>query len=267
MEKYLNNRFLILYLVPFTIGLLTVFSFQPFNITFINFLILPIFFYLTVYINKKSKSTFRKKPYRKNLLIFGIFFGFGFYLSGVSWITNSLTFDDNFRILIPFAFVLIPLFLSLFVGFTILLVGPFLNFNISSIFIFSGAISFSDFLRAKILTGFPWNVWAYSLSWSTEILQILNLIGLYAFNLITVTLFTLPAILFFKVSIMKKTFVFATSSVLILIIYILGSYEINKNENNLKAVDKKVNVKIISPNFKLEYGLNMKLGEIIFTFT
>ena len=268
MEKYLNNRFLILYLVPFTIGLLTVFSFQPFNITFINFLILPIFFYLTVYINKKSKSTFRKKPYRKNLLIFGIFFGFGFYLSGVSWITNSLTFDDNFRILIPFAFVLIPLFLSLFVGFTILLVGPFLNFNISSIFIFSGAISFSDFLRAKILTGFPWNVWAYSLSWSTEILQILNLIGLYAFNLITVTLFTLPAILFFKVSIMKKTFVFATSSVLILIIYILGSYEINKNENNLKAVDKKVNVKIISPNFKLEYGLNMnqieeKLKKII----
>ena len=268
MEKYLNNRFLILYLVPFTIGLLTVFSFQPFNITFINFLILPIFFYLTVYINKKSKSTFRKKPYRKNLLIFGIFFGFGFYLSGVSWITNSLTFDDNFKILIPFAFVLIPLFLSLFVGFTILLVGPFLNFNISSIFIFSGAISFSDFLRAKILTGFPWNVWAYSLSWSTEILQILNLIGLYAFNLITVTLFTLPAILFFKVSIMKKTFVFATSSVLILIIYILGSYEINKNENNLKAVDKKVNVKIISPNFKLEYGLNMnqieeKLKKII----
>jgi apolipoprotein N-acyltransferase len=268
MEKYLNNRFLILYLVPFTIGLLTVFSFQPFNITFINFLILPIFFYLTVYINKKSKSTFRKKPYRKNLLIFGIFFGFGFYLSGVSWITNSLTFDDNFRILIPFAFVLIPLFLSLFVGFTILLVGPSLNFNISSIFIFSGAISFSDFLRAKILTGFPWNVWAYSLSWSTEILQILNLIGLYAFNLITVTLFTLPAILFFKVSIMKKTFVFATSSVLILIIYILGSYEINKNENNLKAVDKKVNVKIISPNFKLEYGLNMnqieeKLKKII----
>ena len=55
----------------------------------------PIFFYLTAYVNKKSKSTFRKKPYKKNLFIFGTVFGFGFYLSGISWITNSLTFDKN----------------------------------------------------------------------------------------------------------------------------------------------------------------------------
>ena len=67
LDKYLNNRFLVLYLTPFFIGLLTVFSFQPFNITLLNFLILPIFFYLIVYINKKSKSIFRKKPYRKNV--------------------------------------------------------------------------------------------------------------------------------------------------------------------------------------------------------
>ena len=36
--------------------------------------------------------------------------GFGFYLSGLSWITNSLTFDDNFKIFIPFALIFIPLF-------------------------------------------------------------------------------------------------------------------------------------------------------------
>ena len=80
LDKYLSNRFFILYLIPFVVGLLTVFSFQPFNITLLNFFILPIFFYLTVYINKKSKSTFRKKPYRKNLFISGSLFGFGFYL-------------------------------------------------------------------------------------------------------------------------------------------------------------------------------------------
>ena len=112
--KYLNNRFIVLYFTPFLLGSVTVFSFQPFNFTLINFVILPIFFYLTVYINKKSKTTFRKKPYRKNLFIFGLMFGFGFYLSGISWITHSLTFDENFKILIPFAIVIIPLFLSLF---------------------------------------------------------------------------------------------------------------------------------------------------------
>ena len=257
IEKYLNNRFLILYVTPFSIGLLSVFSFQPFNITLLNFFILPIFFYLTAYVNKKSKSTFRKKPYKKNLFIFGTVFGFGFYLSGISWIINSLTFDENFKILIPFAFILIPLFLSLFLGFTALLVGPYLSYNISSILIFSGAIAFSDFLRAKLFTGFPWNLWAYSLSWSVEILQILNLIGLFAFNLIIITIFTLPAVFFFNISTTKKIFIFIISVILTLSLFIYGSFEINKNRKFLEKVENKINVKVISPNFDLKYGLSI----------
>ena len=59
-------------------------------------------------------------------------------------------------------------------------------------------MAFSDFLRAKLLTGFPWNLWAYSLSGFTEVLQILNLVGLFAFNLLAITIFTFPAILFFN---------------------------------------------------------------------
>ena len=117
LEKYLNSRFSILYFTPFFLGLLTVFSFQPFNLTILNFFILPTFFGLSVYINKKSRSIFRKKPYRKNLFTFGSLFGFGFYLSGISWIANSLTFDENFKIFIPAAIILIPLFLCLFTGF------------------------------------------------------------------------------------------------------------------------------------------------------
>ena len=113
-EKYLNNRGLTLFVIPFILGSLCVFSFQPFNYTIINFLVLPILFYLIIFINKKSKSVYRKKPYKKNLFIFGTAFGYGYYLAGIHWITNSLTFDENFKILIPIALILIPLFLSLF---------------------------------------------------------------------------------------------------------------------------------------------------------
>ena len=65
MEKYLNNRFLILYLIPFLSGTLTVFSFQPFNLTIINFLILPIFFYLILFIKKNQKANIEKNPIKK----------------------------------------------------------------------------------------------------------------------------------------------------------------------------------------------------------
>ena len=257
LEKYLSSRLFVLYLTPFFLGLSTVFSFQPYNLTFLNFLILPIFFGLAVYINKKSRSTFRKKPYRKNLFIFGFLFGFGFYLSGISWITNSLTFDENFKILIPFALIFIPIFLGLFLGCTILFIGPYLSYNFSSILIFSGAMSVADFLRAKLFTGFPWNLWAYSLSWSIETLQILNLIGLFAFNLLTITIFTLPSILFFSYELKKKILIFLCFLTSILALYIFGSYELNKNKNYLKTINQKIYVKIISPNFELKYGLNL----------
>ena len=203
-DKYLNNRFLILYLIPLILGSLSVFSFQPFNYTFINFLILPILFYIIILIKKKSKSRYRKKPYKKNLFIFGTTFGFSFYICGLYWIVNSLTFEENFKYLIPFALIFIPLFLSLFFSITITIFGPYLNLNIPSILVFSGAIGLSDFIRAKVLTGFPWNLWAYSFSWAIEIIQALNLIGLFAFNLLIITLFTLPAVLFFKINIKKN---------------------------------------------------------------
>ena len=206
LEKFLGNRFSVLYLIPFIIGSLATLSFHPFNIVIINFLIFPIFFYLLVYINKKSKGIYRKKPFKTNFFFFGLSFGFGFYLSGISWITNSLTFDETFKFLIPIALILIPLFLSLFVGLTTLLIGPFLQFNFLSLIIFSGGIAFSDYLRSKILTGFPWNLWAYSTTWFNEILQILNLIGLFPYNLLVITIFTVPAIFFFKIKTVKKIF-------------------------------------------------------------
>ncbi len=258
LQKYLNNRFYILYLTPFLLGMLSTLSFMPFNLIIVNFVILPFIFYLIVHINKKSKNLYRKKPYKKNLFIFGLVFGFGFYLSGISWITNSLTFDDNFKILIPFALLLIPLFLSLFIALPILFVGPYLKFNVLSLIIFSGSLAFSDYLRGKILSGFPWNMWAYSTSWSNEIMQLLNVVGLHTYNLFIITLFTLPLIIFFKISTIKKLVYFIFAFLILLSAFIYGNYSINKNKKKLEAVEKKIFVKIISPNFTLKYGLSTK---------
>ena len=255
IEKYLNNRFFTLYIIPLILGSLTILSFEPFNLTIINLIIFPFFFYLLVYINKRSKVIYRQKPYKKNLFIFGLAFGFGFYLSGISWITNSLTFDENFKILIPFALILIPLFLSLFVGLTTLIIGPYLKLNFPSLLIFTASLAFSDYLRSNVLTGFPWNLWAYSTIQINEILQITNLIGLYSYNLFVITIFSLPIIFFFKISKIKKIISFIVIFFIIFNLYIYGNYEVNKNKKSLESVKEKIYVKVISPNFNLEYGL------------
>ena len=257
LEKFLNNRFNVLYLAPFIIGSLTTLSFAPFNFTIINFITLPVFFYLLVYINKKSKAIYRNKPYKKNLFIFGLVFGFGFYLSGISWITNALTFDKNFKIFIPFALIFIPLLLSLFLSLVTLIIGPYLKLNFPSLILFVASIAFADFLRANILTGFPWNLWAYSTSWINEILQIVNIIGLHSYNLLVLTLFTSPIIIFFKIDKIKKIFIYIFLALFVLCLHIYGNYEINKNKKILNKIEEKINIKVISPNFDLEYGLNI----------
>ena len=258
VEKFLNNRLFILYFFPFFIGSVSVLSFSPFNLTLVNFIIFPLFFYFIVYINKKSKGIYRKKPYKKNLFLFGLFFGFGFYLSGISWISNSLTFDENFKILIPFALVLVPLFLSLFTAITVVLVGPYLKYNLASLLLFSGSIALSDYLRAKLFTGFPWNLWAYSTSWANEILQILNLTGFYTYNLFVITFFSLPAVIFLKIKKSTKFLILSLICFVIFFLYIYGNYVINKNNKLLEQNSEKFFVKVISPNFDLKYGLSNK---------
>ena len=258
IEKYLNNRFLTLYAIPLVLGSLTTLSFAPFNLLIVNFFIFPAFFYLLVYINKKSKAVYRKKPYKKNLFIFGLVFGFGFFFSSLSWITNSLTFDDNFKTLIPFALVFIPLFLSLFIGFTTLIIGPYLKLDFSSVILFAASLSFSDYLRSKILTGFPWNLWAYSTTSINEILQIVNLIGLHSYNLLIITVFTLPLIIFFKINKIYKLLSITITLSIIFVAFVYGNYVININKNSMKGDIEKTYIKIISPNFDLKYGLTIK---------
>ena len=110
-EKHFNNRYLVLYVFPFLLGSLSILSFQPFNLTFINFFIFPSLFFVLTFVNKRSRNIYRKKPFLRNLFFVGHSFGVGFFISCTYWISNSLTFDESFKLLIPFAIFVLPVFL------------------------------------------------------------------------------------------------------------------------------------------------------------
>ena len=109
LEKLSNNKNFIIFILPFFLGLISVFSFQPFNLTFVNFFTIPCLFLTLTHVQKKSRNIYRKKPYLRNLFFIGYFFGIGFFLSGTYWISYSLTFDENLKLLIPISIILIPL--------------------------------------------------------------------------------------------------------------------------------------------------------------
>jgi len=256
LSKILNSRLIIVFILPLILGLFSILSFAPYNFFFVNFLIIPALFLTLSYVSRRSKNIYRKKPFLINLFFVGYFFGIGFFFSSTYWISYSLTFDESFNFLIPFSLILIPAFLGLFYGVATLLSGFFIKNNFSSILLFCSSFSFMDYVRGKILSGFPWNLWSYSISQYPEILQLISIIGTFAFNLLVITIFCMPLFLIFKKKI--NYFIFAFLLSLFFVNYIYGSYVINQNTVKVLKLDNKnsVNLKIISPSFKLKYNLS-----------
>tara|TARA_Y100001968_G_scaffold332484_1_gene390826 strand:+ start:341 stop:1870 length:1530 start_codon:yes stop_codon:yes gene_type:complete len=238
---FLKNKIFI-YIIPFTLGLVTSFSLPPYNYFFINFLTFPILLFFLISNYKKGKWT---------SFIIGWMFGFGYFVSNLYWITNALKFEENFKVLIPIALILIPLFLGLFYGLASLTCSYFnLKKKFSSILIFSIFFSIIEFLRGFIFGGFPWNLISFSWVNYLPFLQLLSHIGTYTFNLLSLTIFLIPIITLFNYKkLIKITFLFFTA-IILLINFLYGSFVI-KSDNHLDQNLENFVIKIISPKIDL----------------
>ena len=188
----MNNKIYIELIFLVLLGALTSLSLPPFNYFLINFLTFSLFYVFLI-----KKCEFRKN--KKIFFLYGWLFGFGFFLSNIYWISISLTFDENFKFLIPLATIIVPGFLALFYALAVYLFVIFkTKKNLSSFFLFSLIFGIIEYFRGSILTGFPWNMIAYSFSNQLEILNIISIIGTYSFNLFCISLFTSPSIFILK---------------------------------------------------------------------
>tara|TARA_B110000902_G_scaffold215188_1_gene247552 strand:- start:670 stop:1923 length:1254 start_codon:yes stop_codon:yes gene_type:complete len=121
---------------------------------------------------------------------------------------------------------------------------------VSSFFIFSILFGSIEFVRGSVLTGFPWNLISFSFSNSIYFIQILSIIGTYSFNLICISLFTIPALFILRNSkaeiIVCFFFILLSAGLLI-----FGNIKVN-NFNSLKSVKNPYIIKAISSNIGID---------------
>ena len=237
-KNFLNSLYII------SLGSISSYSLPPYNYFIINFITFSLFF---IFIFNKKKRTSNNKSFFK----YGWCFGFGYFLFSLYWIVISLTFDQSFKFLIPVAIILLPAFLAIFYGLMTYLFSIFYSKNvIISFFIFSILFGIIEFVRGSILTGFPWNLIAFSFSNSIYFIQILSIIGTYSFNLICISLFTVPALFILRNS--RKEIMVCFFFILMSAGFLIFGQIKNDNFNYLESVKNSYKIKAISSNISLD---------------
>ena len=229
--------------VPFICGLISTLSLPPYNFFYLNFISFPflLLFYLSLEIRKNFSS-----------FLYGWIFGFAYFVSNIYWIANSLTVEETFRPLIPFAITIIPLFLGIFYGISFLIFFYFKpKKKIESIFLFALIFSFIEYLRGHVFGGFPWNLISFSLVEITQFIQILSYVGTYSLNLLIITIFLVPAVIFFDESSRAKLSLIFLAVILIVSNQIFGEFVLNKHNKKLNTPMNFI-IKIISPKIDLK---------------
>lgn len=165
----------------FVLGGLSALAMAPYYLVFF-FLALPVFLIVL-----QSAAT------AKQSFAFGWFFGFGFFVAGLYWISYALHVDlEKFWWVVPLAVLGIPFLLSFFVALASLLtwrVSP-PEYPYFPIF-FAASFSLFEFLRGIMFTGFPWNLIGHTWGFYPEMMQISSVVGVYGLSLITLIAFSL----------------------------------------------------------------------------
>ena len=226
------------------LGVVSSYSLPPYNYFIINFMTFSLFF---IFIFNKKKELSGNNFFFK----YGWYFGFGYFIFSLYWVVISLTFDQSFKFLIPVAIVLLPALLAIFYGLITYLFSILYSKNVvGSFFIFSILFGTVEFIRGSILTGFPWNLIAFSFSNSIFFIQILSIIGTYSFNLICISLFTVPAIFILRNS--KKEIVVCLFFILMSLSFLIFGNIKSNNFDSLESIKNSYKIKAISSDISLD---------------
>jgi apolipoprotein N-acyltransferase len=218
-------------IIAFAAGAVSVMAYAPLHIW-------PLFAAsLSALVFLLDDATRTKRPLRAGFWR-GWLFGFGAFLAGLNWIANAFLVDiAKFGALAIPAVLALPAFLALFWGIAGTVCMALWSNNVARIAVFSAAFALVEWLRATILTGFPWNLPGYIWPAGGSISQIASVIGIHGLSILTLVLLVSPAL---WIGVDKRTHKIAYSAIALTIlgaIYAFGAVRLahSNTSPDLKA--------------------------------
>ena len=159
-------------LYAFLAGVASAFAFEPVGL----WPIMPVAFALMCELIDRTQRMSRA-------LLIGWAFGFGQFAAGLNWIATAFTFQSNMPAWLGWvAVLLLSLYLAVYPAMAVGLAWRFGRDNrVALVLSLGGAWAITEWLRATMFTGFPWNPAAATLA-PTPLITIAALIGTYGLS-------------------------------------------------------------------------------------
>jgi apolipoprotein N-acyltransferase len=179
----------------FAAGALSVLAMAPFFAWPVLWITLPVLVWLIDGAIAVGGSGWWRQPAIRAAEL-GWWFGFGYFLFGLFWIGEAFLVEaEIFAVLLPFAVTLLPAGLALFFAAATGIASRFWKPGGGRVLALALALSATEWLRGHVLTGFPWNVLGYALTYPLPLMQSAAVLGIYGLTLCAVIIFALPPVL------------------------------------------------------------------------
>ena len=170
--------------VAFLAGGLSALAYAPIFAAPVLFLTLPILVWLI-----------DASPNWRRAASAGWLFGFGYFFFNLFWVGEAFLVEaEKFAWLMPFAVTLLPAGLALFWAAAAAVARLFWTEGIARLFVFAVVFAVFEWLRGHVLTGFPWNVVGYALTYPLPLMQSAALFGAYGMTAIALFVFPAPLV-------------------------------------------------------------------------
>ena len=172
---------------------------------------------------------------RRAAFALGWWFGFGFFVVGLYWISFALLVDiAAFWWLMPVAVCGLPAGLALFTGIVTQAVWMARFKGLARVVAFALAWTAAEWLRGHLFTGFPWLLIGYGWVPWTPVLQTAAFTGIYGLSLLTLLVAGLPTLLGEPAPSRRRALVLLGAGLgLFAVIAVAGSIRLNNSDTGM----------------------------------
>jgi apolipoprotein N-acyltransferase len=178
-------------LIAFCAGAIGVLALAPFSF-------LPAFFVpmtVAVWLIDGSAAENRRASLRRAAAA-GWWLGFGYFVAGLWWLGVAFLQEaERFAWALPLGVLGVPAGLAIFTALGFALARLLWSPGAARLFALAAGLSASEWLRGHVLTGFPWNDFGMALGANLVFAQFASVGGLYVLTVLSVLLFSAPALL------------------------------------------------------------------------